>query len=59
MNISTKKRLCSTADLFSFVSVVLFDTYKIYKRYHIFQGGFEVLKLQYFKLIYVTIVIDT
>ena len=44
-------RLCSAADLFSVVRVVLFNIHKIYKRFYIFQGGFGVLKLQYFKLL--------
>ena len=44
-------RLCSTVDLFSVARVVLFNTYKIYKRFLVFQRGFEVLKLQYFKLL--------
>ena len=56
MNISSKKRFCSTADLFSFARVVLLNIYKAYKRFYISQGGFEVLKLQYFKLMSVTIV---
>ena len=47
-----KKRLCSTVDLFYVVRVILFSIYKIYKRFYFFQGGFEVLKLQYFKLLY-------
>ena len=51
INISNKNRLCSTVDLFSVVRVILFNIYKIYKRFHLFEGGFEVLKLQYFKLL--------
>ena len=51
IDISSKKRLCSTVDLFSVVRVILFNIYKIYKRFFNFQGGFEVLKLQYFKLL--------
>ena len=45
-----KKRLSSTVDLFSVITVILFKIYKIYKRFYLFQGGFEVSKLQYFKL---------
>ena len=33
------------------VRVILFSIYKIYKRFLIFQGGFQVLKLRYFKLL--------
>ena len=50
-DISSKKRLCSTVDLFSVVRVVLMNTYKICKRFYIFQRDFKVLKLQYFKLL--------
>ena len=53
-NISTNKKLCNTLDLFSVGRVVLFNIYKIYKRLYIFQGDFEVLKLQYFNLMNVT-----
>ena len=48
---SSKKRLCSTVDLFSVIRVILFNICKIYKHFDLFQGGFEVLKLQYFKLL--------
>ena len=48
-DISSKKRLCSTVDLFFVVRVILFSIYKICKRFYFFQGRFEVLKLQYFK----------
>ena len=51
INISNKRRLCSTVDPFSVFRVALFNIYKIYKRFFIFQGGFKVLKLQYFKLL--------
>ena len=51
IDISSKKRLWSTVDLFSVVRVILFNMYKIYQRFYLFQGGFEVLKLQYFKLL--------
>ena len=51
IHISSKKRLCSTVDLFSVVRVILFNMYKIYKRFDHLQGGFEVFKLQYFKFL--------
>ena len=51
INISNKRRLCSSMDPFLVFRVALFNIYKIYKRFFIFQGGFEVLKLQYFKLL--------
>ena len=51
INISNKRRLCSTMDPVLVFRVALFNIYKIYKRFFIFQGGFEVLKLQYFKLL--------
>ena len=38
-------------DQFSVVRVILFNIYKIYKGVFIFQGGFEVSKLHYFKLL--------
>ena len=43
MNISSKKRLYITVEVFSVVRVVLFNIYKIYKYFYIFQGDFEVL----------------
>ena len=49
IDISSKKRLCRTVDVFSFVRVILLNIYKIYKRFCLIQGRFEVLKLQYFK----------
>ena len=49
IDISRKKRLCSTVELLSVVGVILFNIYKIYKRFYLFKGRFEVLKLQYFK----------
>ena len=52
MDISTKKKLCSTVDLFSVASIILFNIYKIYKRFYYSQGGLEVLKLQYVKHLY-------
>ena len=48
-DISSKKRWCTTVDLFSVVRVILFNIYKLYKNFHLFQERFEVLKLQYFK----------
>ena len=41
---------CGTI-LLSLVRAVLHNIYKIYKRFYIFQGGFEVLKLQSLKLL--------
>ena len=38
-------------DLFPVARVVLFNAYKIYKSFCIFQRGFEVLKSQYFELL--------
>ena len=53
--ITSKKRLCSTMDLFSVVRAILFNIYKIYKRFFHFWGREwgEVwsFKLQYFKLL--------
>ena len=47
---SSEKRLCSTEDLFSVVRVI-FSIYTKYTNvFFILQEGFEVLKLQYFKL---------
>ena len=48
-NSLSKKRLCSTADLFSIIRIFLINSHKICKNLYIFQRGFEVLKLQYFK----------
>ena len=51
IDISGKKKLCSTAALFFVVRVVLVNTYKIYKRFYDFQRDFEILKLQYINLL--------
>ena len=51
MDISSKKRLCGTVDLFSVARGFLSSIYKIYKRFYLFQGGSEVLKLLYFQLL--------
>ena len=51
ISIFSKKRLCSTVDLFSVVRVLLFSIYKTYKRFFHFSGRFKVLKSQYFKLL--------
>ena len=42
IDISSKKGLYSNVDLFSVVRVVLFNMYKLYKRFYIFHGKFEV-----------------
>ena len=44
IDIFSKKKLCSTVDLFSVARVISFNIYKIYKLIFIFQGGFELLK---------------
>ena len=51
IDISSKKRLWSTVELFPVVRVILYNIQKIYKRFYLFYGGFEVLKLEYFKLL--------
>ena len=51
IDISSKKRLCSTMELFSVVRVIFFNKYKIYKRYLPFSGRVWSFKLQYFKLL--------
>ena len=51
VDISSKKGLCNIVYLFSVIWVMLFNIYKIYKRFYLFQRGVEVLKLQYFKLL--------
>ena len=53
IDISSKKKLSSAVDLFYVVRVILFTIYRIYESvFHFSEGGkFEVLKLQYFKLL--------
>ena len=41
---TSKKRLYSNVDVFSVARVILFNTYKIYKRFYLFQGSFKLLK---------------
>ena len=44
IDVASKKRLCSTVDLVvSVVRIVLFNIYKIYKRFYIFQGSYNIL----------------
>ena len=49
IDIPNKKKLFGTVDPFSIIRVILFNIYKKYKRFYLFQGRFEVLKLEYFK----------
>ena len=43
IDISSKNKLSSSVDLLSIVMVILFNIYKIYKCFYLFQGEFEVL----------------
>ena len=44
IDLASKNRLCSTVDLVvSVVRIVLFNIYKIYKRFYIFQGSYNIL----------------
>ena len=46
IDVASKKRLCSTVDLVvSVVRIVLFNIYKIYKRFYIFQGSYNISNL--------------
>ena len=51
MDISLEKHYAVPWTYFSVARVLLFNIYKTYKRFHIFQGGFEVSKLQHFNRI--------
>ena len=47
IDISSKKRLSSTVDLFSVVRVILFNIYKIYKPFFSFNFRAEVGSLKF------------
>ena len=42
IDISSKKRLCSTVDLFSVVRVILFNIYKIHQRFYLCREGLKL-----------------